>query len=55
MGGVVVDEEAEEAAEDVVVVDVREELGDALEREQPADGADNKPEISKRLRSFHTE
>jgi|SRR3569833_2055419 len=52
-GGIVAEEEEEKAAEEGVVVAVREELGDAFEGQDPADGLDNKPEISKRLRSFH--
>ncbi|TLD17478.1 uncharacterized protein PgNI_00947 [Pyricularia grisea] len=53
-GWVVVDEEEDEAAEDSVVVSVGEEVGNAFEGDEPADGADNEPQISKRLRSFHT-
>lgn len=53
-GWVVVEEEEDETADDSVVVSVGEEVGNALEGDEPADGADNEPQISKRLRSFHT-
>lgn len=54
-GGVAVEEEDENSAECVVVVAVGEELGDAFEGDDPGDGLHNKPEISKRLRTFHIE
>lgn len=53
-GGVVVEEEEEESAEHVVVVAIREELCDALEGEDPADGLHDNPQVSKHLRrTFH--
>lgn len=54
LSGVAVDEEEEQSAEEVVVVAFGEELGDAFEGHDPSDGLDNNPEISKRLRTFHT-
>lgn len=53
-GGVVVEEEEEDAAEHVVVVAVREELCDAFEGEDPAEGLHDNPQVSKHLRrTFH--
>lgn len=49
-----IEEEEENSTEHVVVVAVREEFGDAFQGEDPADGLHNNPEISKRLRTFHT-
>ncbi len=51
---VAVDEEEEDAAEEVVVMAVAEELGHAVKRDEPSDRLDNDPEVSKRLRTFHT-
>ena len=42
-GWVAVDEEEENASEDVVVVAVREELGNAVEGDDPADRLENNP------------
>jgi len=40
-------------AEEVVVVAAGEELGDSVKGNDEADGLENKPCISKRLRTFH--
>lgn len=48
-----VEEEEEDSAEDVVVMAVGEEFGDSFEGKDPADGLENKPEISKRRLAFH--
>lgn len=53
LGGVAVEEEGDELAEGVVVVAEREVVEHALEHDDPADGLENKPEISERLRTFH--
>jgi hypothetical protein len=47
----VVEEDA--SAEEVVVVAVREVFGDSVECDDESDGLENKPYISKRLRTFH--
>lgn len=53
-GGVSVDKEEKKSAEEVVIVAVGEEVGDAFEGEEPGKGLDNNPEIRQRLRTFHT-
>lgn len=53
LGGIAVDEEEHELAEGSVRVSAGEELGDALEREEPPEGLDNKEEVRQRLRTFH--
>lgn len=53
LGGVVVEDEEEELAEETVVVAERVVLEHALEHDDPADGFENNPEISERLRTFH--
>lgn len=42
-GGVAVDKEEEDASKDVVVVPVGEELGNAVEGNDPANGLENDP------------
>ena len=45
--------EEDESAEEVVVVTTGEEVGDSVECDDESDGLENKPCISKRLRTFH--
>lgn len=49
-----VEDEANEASEEVVGVSVAEELGNTFKGDDPDNGPDNKPEIRQRLRTFHT-
>lgn len=51
--GISVEDEGNEAAEDVVGVSVAEVLGDTFEGDDPSEGLDNKPYIRQRLRAFH--
>jgi hypothetical protein len=53
LGGIAVEEEEDELAEGRVGVAAGEELGDALEGDEPGKGLDNKEEIRQRLRTFH--
>lgn len=52
-GGVAAEEESDEGAKDGLVVALGEELSDAFEGHDPADGLHNKPEIRQRRRTFH--
>ena len=52
-GRVALEEDVDDAADEVMGVAVAEEVGDALEGHDPADGLDNDPEVSERLRAFH--
>jgi hypothetical protein len=45
--------EEDELADKLVVVAAGEVVGDSVEGEDEAEGLENKPCISKRLRSFH--
>jgi len=47
--------EDEESSEEGMVVAVREVFGDAVEGDDEPDDLENKPCISKRLRTFHIE
>lgn len=52
-GGVSVEDEGDETAEEVVGMSVTIIFCDAFEGGDPSDGLDNKPEIRQRLRAFH--
>ena len=53
LGGIAVEEEEDKLPEGCVGVAAGEELGDAFEGEEPAEGSDNKEDIMQRLRTFH--
>ena len=53
LGWVAAEEEGKQGSEGGFVLALGEELGDAFEGHDPAEGLDNKPEIRQRRRTFH--